>query len=77
MCYLPRLLRNAYYGEQWATLMHRELSQWIAEHTGQSHDQGAMPPESPEVGDGEEIVCVPRLPPQARISNVVEIIPDL
>lgn len=31
--------RNAYYGELWGTLMHRELHSWIEEHSGQSHDQ--------------------------------------
>ena len=77
MRYLPCSLRNGYYGEQWATLMHRELGQWIAEHAGQPHDQDAASSESPEVEDGEEMVCVPRLPPQARISNLVEIIHHL
>ena len=66
-----------YYGEQWASLMHRELNQWIAEHTGQLHDQDPTFPEvAPEAEDGEEIISLQRPSPQARINNVVEIVPD-
>jgi len=70
--------RNSYYGEQWASLMHRELNQWIAEHTGQLHNQDPTSPEvAPEVEDGEEIISLRHPSPQARISNVVEIVPDV
>ena len=71
--------RNSYYGEQWASLMHRELNEWIAEHTGQLHNQDSTSPAevAPEVDDGEEIISLRHPSPQARISNVVEIVPEM
>lgn len=81
--------RNSYYGEQWATLMHRELEQWVAEHTGQAHDQSRDQPRdqshdpAPQAASdttppesGEQVIQLKRPPPLTRVTNLVAIIHD-
>ena len=67
-------IRNSYYGEQWASLMHRELVQWVAEHNDQSHDLSHDQATPPENSPDERVIPVKRPPPTTRISNLVEII---
>ena len=63
------MLRRSFYGEQWASLMHRELLQWIDDLTeGESFD--ALPQEGecgPPPGD-EDWVCIKPVSPS--ITNI-------
>lgn len=58
---------NCYYGEQWAGLMHRELTQWLENH----RTQPTAGPELPAPGEN----CIPVRPPQhSFVSNISEIV---
>ena len=77
------MCRNEYYGQEWATLMHRDMVEWIAEHSPQqSHDQPcdescdqSCDRQPCQLAEKESLVKL-NAPPQA-ISNLTDIIPVL
>ena len=59
--------RNCYYGEHWAGLMHRELTQWLEDHRSES----VGGPDVPAPGDN----CISlRASLLSSVSNICEII---
>ena len=73
MCLIFYLHSNAYYGELWGSLMHRELQQWMAEC--RSHDQETTPPVPPYTPcEEEEVLDIDRTPAPSSITNLVELI---
>ena len=65
--------------------MHRELVQWIADHSGQSHDQSGdglaihhPPEEAPsDSNSGERVILINRPQPTSMVTNLMEIVHDV
>ena len=76
LCLIFYLHSNAYYGELWGSLMHRELQQWMVEC--RSHDQETTPPASHDPPytpcEGEEVLDIDRTPAPSSVTSLVELI---